>query len=150
MESDLAAPPENVLRRSRPFAADEVADLALAEPAAEILAEIAGLLGIAQHLDGGGAVAADEIADERRGKRRMLRGKARRVLAGAGGTDIAAGESSLGGPGGAQAAKEGRELLERVLGELSIGRDLAAEDREERRLSRVAVELQHVVAGHRR
>jgi hypothetical protein len=37
-----------------------------------------------------------------------------------------------------------------VLGKLAIGRDLAAEDREERRAAIGLVELQDVVAGDRR
>ena len=57
------------------------------------------------------------------------------------------------GPGGAELREEGRQLVERVLGELAVGGDLAAEDREQRRpvaLRRLRLDVEDVVAGDRR
>ncbi len=42
------------------------------------------------------------------------------------------------------------ELVERVLGELPIGGDLAAEYRKERRRARSGIDVEHVIARHRR
>ena len=43
--------------------------------------------------------------------------------------------------------EEGLQLLQRVFGELAIGGDLAAEDREQRR---IAIDIEDIVAGHGR
>jgi hypothetical protein len=54
------------------------------------------------------------------------------------------------GPGSPRLRKKGSQLTERMLGKLAISGDLAAEDRQQRRVAVRGVELEHVVARDRR
>ena len=60
---------------------------------------------------------------------------------------VAARQNGAGGPGAAREAHDRLQLFQRVLGELAVGRDLAAEDREQRRPAGVGVEVEDIVAG---
>ena len=62
--------------------------------------------------------------------------------------EVAAGQMGAGGPGLARVAEQFAELRGAVLGELAVGRQLAAPDVQQRRA--VGVRLQQVVARHRR
>ncbi len=63
---------------------------------------------------------------------------------------IAARQGGADRPGLAHLRKEGCQAVERVLGQLAVGGDLAAEGRQQRGFLLVAIQLEHVVAGHGR
>ena len=152
-EPALGPPPQHVVGGARPFLAHEIVDLGRGQAVAEILAEIG------RSSSRRPAPSARSEPCRRARPRTSVRGQ-RRVAAlqlgdprgDAAGRQIAAGQHRAVGPRGLHRGEERLQLVERVLGELAIGRELAAEDRQHRcaRRAVAGVELQHVVARDRR
>jgi hypothetical protein len=149
-EPELAAPPEHVLGADRPLPADEVVQLGLVQPGCHLAAQPLGRGRPVQHPLRARAVGAGEAAGQPLVEPGVPRPEGREEAREVGARDVAARQVGLGGPGPLLEAHHGLEPRQRVLGELAVGRELAAEDREQRRPAVRGVEVEHVVAGHRR
>src|SRR5438067_9419806 len=119
----LAAPPEHVHGAARPFVVDEVAELALAQAGAEVLAELA----VAHHLLAARAMAAEDRAQRRLRQvtvaceERVADGDARLRA------EIAARKRLPIGPRALELREVRAELVHCVLCQAAVGGDLAAE-----------------------
>src|SRR5258706_11867816 len=128
--------PQNILGAARPLVLGEVRNLALGQPGAVFLSQLA----VRHYLVRLRAVAPENGAQGRRWNRRMAseEGIARvgtRLRA-----EIASRERLTRSPGGPQTREIRCEAVQRFLRQTSIGRDLAAEHRKHRRHSRVVVD----------
>ena len=128
----------------------QILDLAAVEIIAQMEAEIVHALGVAQQAGDPGAIGARVAARQiRRQPGPAALGRAQEALE-IGIGNIAAGQGRRMGPGRPAVGEMRLQLLQRMLGQLAKGRDLAAEDRQQRGDSIGIVELEHIVASHRR
>ena len=149
MQSVLGAAVENVGRGRGPFALEEIGGLALEEVLAEAPAEIGERAGGADQGTGAGAVKPAVVLEQGSGHPRIVATEIAEELLEIGIGDVAARQMRVRRPGLAHRRKERLDAVQRVLGELAEGGDLAAEDRQQRRLARRRVELENIVARHR-
>ena len=131
-QAGLGAPPQHVLRGPRPFALDEIAQLALGEAGAEILAQVA----VADHRLRMRAVAPEDRRSVASGMCGWLPKNASRASTRGTPPKSLPGQRRAVGPRGLHAREVRRELVQRVLGETPVGGDLAAEHRQHRRRAR--------------
>ncbi|PAV69772.1 hypothetical protein WR25_25874 [Diploscapter pachys] len=150
MQPQLATPEQHILRRPRPFLRDQIVDLARGQPAAEILAQIAHRLRIAQHRRHPGAIGARQPPQQRRRQPwpRPHQRRHERLEIPAG--QVATRQHRPRRPRPRYIRQHRAQLRQRMFGELAIGRDLTAENAQHRRPPRRRVEVEHIVARHRR
>ena len=153
-QAALGAPPQHIVRGARPFLGHQVIDFARGEARAEVLPQVGHRLRIAQNVQRARAVSAGQSAQQVGGQlRKSATQQSKEGVAVAVG-QVAARQRLVARPLGFHAGEVRRQLRERGFGQLAIGGDLAAEDRQHR--SAVGsgpafqrVDLEHVVARHR-
>ena len=150
MQPGLAAPPENVVGRARPFVIAQVHDLALGEAGAEVLAEIGGRPCIGQDVLGDAAVPAGKASQEVRIEAGFALLQVRQISREIAARNVATGQHCGGRPGRPNLGQMRRQPVERLLGEPPIGGDLTAEHGQQRRQIAAGRQLQPIVARHRR
>jgi len=145
VQAQLPAAIEHVLGAARPFLIAQVIDFRLREAAAEIGAEVFHALRRAENGPGAGAIGAREAVSSggqggyRRGQRFH---EAFEIIA----RNVAAGQVGARRPVTLRAGKKRQKLLQRVLGQLAVGGDLAAEHAEQRGLAVSPIDIEHIVA----
>src|SRR5689334_19264988 len=135
VQTALRAAPQDVIRGSRPFLVDEIAQLALGESRAEVFAQAA----VANDFIGARSMAAKNGAQ---GRRRDLRVPCKECISqsDAGLTaEIAAGKRRAMGPWSLELREVRPQPLKDSLGQVPVRGDLAAEDRKHRRCASVVV-----------
>src|SRR5690349_2903258 len=150
MQPELGPPPQDVLGGRSPLLTAQIVDLALVERRAEMPAEIAERLGSVEQPLGARAVAAGIMLGDGRRQPAMPLAELTLERSEVRAFDVTAGQWRRRRPRSAHGGKEGPEAVERLLRQATIGSDLAAEDRQQRRLARAAGELEAVVARDRR
>src|SRR5581483_340966 len=134
----------NILRGQGELLPAEVVGLALVQLRQQLPAEIGQRAGAAQDALDTSAVCMGIPVSQRGGKPRIGALQAAQE-SGIGATrQVASWKQRAGSPGSRPRAELASQHVDRALGELAVGRDLAAEDRQER--TGVAVELESVVA----
>ena len=151
MQAMLGAAVEDVLRGARPLGAEQEARFTLIELCAEMRAEIGQASRAFQQRGGARAVEPAVMQREVAGQPGELLAEgsepAVEIL------HVAAGQRRARGPRLRHAGEERAQLVERMLRQLAIGRDLAAEDRQDRRrcaVRQLGIDVEDVVARHRR
>ncbi len=148
MEPELRAAPQHVFRRPRPLIRHQIIELAPREAAAEVFSQILKACGVAEHGKDARAIGFGETSCERLRQEGLLAKKSRQQRRDLAVQAFAAGKRRHCRPGRPHARKELFERFQRMFGEPSRRRDLAAEDGERR--SAFSVEVEGVVARHDR
>src|SRR5581483_11456544 len=143
-QAESGPPPENILRGLSEFDAAQVIGLALVQLRQQLLAEIGHRAGAAKDVLHASAVRMGVPVSQRGGKPWIGALHAAQESAIGAARQVASRKQCAGGPGSGGRAELARQHVDRALGELAVGRDLAAEDREER--TGMPVELERVVA----
>ena len=126
----------------------QIAQFGLVELMAEVLTKIVygrrtGKDQLAVAAVGAGVVACQRLADKR-----IATAQLRRVVVTVA-SNIAPGQYALFRPRRADAAVVRCQLLQRVFGQLAVGRQLAAKDGEQGRFALVITNIESIVAGNR-
>ncbi len=148
-EPELGAAPQHVLNGPGEFLGHQVAHLRFRERRAEGQPEVRRRPDVGENRFRPCTIGRNEPTRMWRGQERIVGHQFGRERRGAVDGEIAARQGRVSGPGPAERREKRRELFERRLGEAPVSRDLAAEDRQQRRAVRRRVELQHVVARRR-
>src|ERR1700733_15587605 len=130
VQSAFGAPPEHVLGVRRPLVGDQILEFAFVEAAAEAFAQAGFVLGIADDVARYGAMAPQYAAHPGPGQARELLFQVFEQSTEIEIAKIPARQGFEAGPG-FRRADPFFEFFERVLGEPPVGRDLAAEYRQE-------------------
>ncbi len=125
---------------------NQVAQLSFVKLMAEIFTQPGNILRFANNQFTVAAVGTGKVAGQRFGNERIATAQLRRVVI-AVVANLTAGQHGTFGPRRANAAVVRRQFLQRVLGELTIGGELAAKDRQQRGFTVVIVNIQRVIAG---
>jgi hypothetical protein len=148
-QSEFRASPQHVPGRARPFLIDQVADFGLRQRRAEMRAEIGEGLRAAEHARRARSIGAGQtrgmVLREKGEARAQIGDNARKAIA----REIAAGQRRVARPRRAEIRQPWREFVESGLGEAAVCRQLAADDRQQRRPARFRIEIEHVIARRR-
>src|SRR3954470_16294595 len=146
MQAALRATPQYVFGAVRPFVVYEIAQLALAETGAVVLAKLA----IADDLVGAHAVAPEDGAQGRRCNLGAPREERIALDDARLGAEIASGQWRGVRPCSLEVGKVRLQPFQHMLRQVAISRDLAAEYRQHGRGAGIVVHAQGVVARHHR
>src|SRR5262245_26923982 len=146
VQSKLRAAPQHVICRHGPLLRQQVGGLALEEAGAEMRAKPSGVPAGGKHLARERAIAANQTLrgclSERWDRRGQFGRQARELVVG----KIAARQRDIARPGRARRWKYRSELGKSLLGQMPVGRDLAANDGQQRRRTRGRLEVEYKIA----
>jgi|GEM_PF-3934890 len=148
-QTQLAAPPENVLGGLRPFFGHQIVDFVRMQAGAEVLAQVLHTIDSLEQQPAATAVAARPALGQALVEPGVAQAQRFGQLAHVAHV-LAAGQRRMAGPGRLHVREPGREFGERRFGQLAIGGQLAAEHRQQWRVVRLTRELEGVVTGNRR
>ncbi|MCY1301146.1 hypothetical protein D9M70_507400 [compost metagenome] len=138
---------KNVVRRQRPFVVDEEARLALAKERAEGRPEILDRGGTGKQRMRPGAIEPRIMLGEIGGQKAVACLEISQELLEIGIRHVAARQMGACRPGRSHLGEEGFQPFQCMFGKLAERGDLAAEDREQRRLAIGRIDLENIVAG---
>src|SRR6185295_2976693 len=144
MQAELTPSPENIFRRLRPFFPAEIVDLPSVELRQHFFAQVLQAARVADHALDASAIRARISRSKAGGQPGPATLDASQEARGAAAGQVASGKLRLRGPGPAATTESWREHVDGRLRKTPVGRDLAAEHREQRRV--FALELEFVVA----